>query len=160
MYHVRGSPISTFGVTRFDLYRQLLNNLKQHTRRQYSAAAAASGTDANADANANANTTTVTATWDPDAADAGKAGQVYAVAFYANATYIFGSQGWVPWNGGAMLPFRFGALAQGSAVLACVDLSKMAGLEIWLGYGLGSGGEADRELLAAKRYKNVYPQNR
>ncbi len=69
-----------------------------------------------------------------------------------------GTQGWLPWQRGPLPALSQGALSSSDVILVSgVNPTGLSDFEIWLGYGLGNGSDAENEMIAAKRYRRIYP---
>lgn len=86
-------------------------------------------------------------------ADNGMAGQVYVAAVLPKDPTIYmltSAKKWVPWNGKAFSPYFVGTLSAQSVDVGTLDLTTAKGAQIFVGYGVGTGDAADKDLLTGK----------
>jgi hypothetical protein len=86
-------------------------------------------------------------------ADNGMAGQVYVAAVLPKDPTIYlltSAKKWAPWNGKAFSPCFVGALSAQSVDMGTFDLTAAKGAQLFVGYGVGTGDAADKDLLTGK----------
>lgn len=88
-------------------------------------------------------------------------GKVYLAALLPAALggqlYIKSATGWAPYNPSAEIPATYSGSLKGMFPISIgtTNYSGLAGTQLLVGYGLGSGATADAEMLRSGRYKVV-----
>jgi alpha-tubulin suppressor-like RCC1 family protein len=83
-------------------------------------------------------------------------GKAYLVAVLPNGQlYLYSSAGWAPFNPAVPLPAVYTGSLRGMLPLSIgtFDFRGLAGTQLIVAYGLGSGAAADSEMLSAGRFK-------
>ena len=85
----------------------------------------------------------------PDAADAGKSGDIYVAGIYRSSTYFLQQNGsWILWNGqGAYPTYRSSTIIHDDNVYIAGNFNGVEGASLFVGYGLGG---------TLKQYGQVY----
>lgn len=89
----------------------------------------------------------------PALAELGANRKIYIAGVLGSQFYFLTPTGWQPWTGGSMPAFASGAIATQTIRVfdGSLDLSGVAGAQIYVGYGTD-----DAEMLASGRYARVH----